>query len=717
MDRNAFVEVMNEASGMLDAGRAPDALARLTAFDDGLTAPPDPKDYGWIVSYRFRSAFAAGEFEQALRIAEQGPARFPADIPPATMASMYSMAVEAATQLDRADSAVTMADRCIELRRAHADHGEVLMAAMTACTLLGDIERHDLASRYARLLVAESDGYDEYRAYGYYGVCAAIEHGAGPDLIDLLRSGRAWLTSHDIEFARVALEYLDHAAAVNATPPAPLSFANADPFAPANPLAPADPFNPANPLASANPAVPAEPRGTADGFAPAEPLGVVDGFAPAEPLGAVDGFAPGESFGAGNGSAAARPFDAVDGFAAAESFGAENGFAAADSPAVVNPFAAVDPYAPADSPEGPDPHVAVNSPAPADSFDPRDRFTAVEPSAAADSFGIQSPTGGQSAVVIPFPGVATTPPNSGPAGVPPRGPFAAPESAADPFGAPPTVAIPSQGPAGTPPTVAIPAAGPSAVPPAGASPFGGPPPSGPPFTGPGAIPPPLAGTYAPSPADANATQYLRVSGSDPESATPHAQPPAEMVAGGETADALLDAQRPGIAAAAYRALIDDSMASGKPDPLIVGKAVLGLLMSLIFDNRVAEAHEVWIDEQGPTHLGIWALENGQTSVHDGIAYNLVAAYLHSLSTGDRNAANHAVDTLMGRCVDWASGQDPMAVPPMLNTWRRHLREIHEGEPAPEYRWHYEQAAQRWAGPIPEAGLYWMRPYHWHVDWL
>ncbi|WP_157762082.1 hypothetical protein [Nocardia yamanashiensis] len=628
MDRNAFVEVMNEASGMLDAGRAPDALARLTAFDDGLTAPPDPKDYGWIVSYRFRSAFAAGEFEQALRIAEQGPARFPADIPPATMASMYSMAVEAATQLDRADSAVTMADRCIELRRAHADHGEVLMAAMTACTLLGDIERHDLASRYARLLVAEGDGYDEYRAYGYYGVCAAIENGAGPDLIDLLRSGRAWLTSHDIEFARVALEYLDHAAAVNATPPAALGAP--DPFAPGDPLAAADPFAPS------------------------------------------------------------------------------------DSPASIDAFAAANGHSPADLPAQADPFAAVNSPVPANPSEPVDRFAAVEPQAAADPFGAQS----QSAIVIPFPGTATTPPGSGPVGLPQsQGPFAAPGSADDPFGAPPTVAIPFQGPAGTPPTVAMPTAGPVAVPPAGTSPFGGPPPSGPPFTGPGAMPPPLAGTYAPSPADANATQYLRVSGSDPESATPHAQPPAEMVAGGETADALLDAQRPGIAAAAYRALIDDSMASGKPDPLIVGKAVLGLLMSLIFDNRVAEAHEVWIDEQGPTHLGIWALENGQTSVHDGIAYNLVAAYLHSLSTGDRNAANHAVDTLMGRCVDWASGQDPMAVPPMLNTWRRHLREIHEGEPAPEYRWHYEQAAQRWAGPIPEAGLYWMRPYHWHVDWL
>ncbi|WP_157535177.1 hypothetical protein [Nocardia inohanensis] len=627
MDRNAFVEVMNEASGMLDAGRAPEALARLTAFDDGLTAPPDPKEYGWIVSYRFRSAFAAGEFDQALRLAAQGPARFPADIPPATLASMYSMAVEAATQLGRADSAVQMADRCIELRRGHADHGEVLMAAMTACTLLGDIERHDLAGRYARLLVAEGEGYDEYRAYGYYGICAAIEHAADTDLIDLLRAGRDWLTTHDIEFARVALDYLDHAPAIRNAQIAPLTAV--DPFA-------ADPL--AAPHPAADPA-PAAPRAVdplaAPGFA-VDPLGAapraVDPLAPppVTELFAVDPL-PSPPRGAG-------PF-------AAESGASEGGYAA-------------------------------------DAFAARPSDVGASPADSVPSGPYAAPGSNPPGVVIPFPGVTPPPPF-------------------DPFGGPPsTTPIPGPGP----------------VSPSGAAPFGGPPPGNGPFSSP-AVPPPLAGQYAPSPADANATQYLRISGGDADSATPHAQPPAEMVAGGETADALLDAQRPGIAAAAYRALIDDSMASGKPDPLIVGKSVLGLLMSLIFDNRVGEAHEVWIDEQGPTYLGIWALENGQTSVHDGIAYNLVAAFLHSLSTGDRNAANHAVDTLMGRCVDWASGQDPMAVPPMLNTWRRHLREIHEGEPAPEYRWHFEQAAQRWNGPIPEAGLYWMRPYHWHVDWL
>ncbi|MFE6860944.1 hypothetical protein [Nocardia sp. NPDC057668] len=452
MDRNAFVEVMNEASGMLDSGRAEDALARLTAFDDALTTPPDPKDYGWVVSYRFRSAFAAGEYDQALHLAEHGPARFPADIPPATLSTMYSMAVEAATQLGRAETAVVMADRCIEIRRGHGDTGEVLMAAMTACTLLGDIERHDLAIRYALLLVAEGEGHDEQRSYGYYAVCAAIEHDIPGPLLETLSAGREWLSDRDNEFAREALEYLDKV------------------------------------------------QSNAPAAAPAAP---VSASAPAE-------------------------------------------------------------------------------------------------------------------------GIA---------------------------------------------------------------------------------------------ADPQATEYLRISDTGAQQVTGPAQPPADQVAGGETADALLDAQRPGIAAAAYRALIDDAFATGKPDPLIAGKAVLGLLMSLIFDNRVGEAHAVWIDEQSATFLGVWALENGQTSVHDAIAYNLVAAFLHSLSTGDRHAANHAVDTLMARTIEWAFEHDPQAVPLMLNTWKLHLREIHEGEPAPEFRWELGRFEQRWNGPVPESGLYWMRPYRWVVDWV
>ncbi|WP_067562837.1 hypothetical protein [Nocardia acidivorans] len=656
MDRNAFVEVMNEASGMLESGRATEALARLTAFDDALLSPPDPKDYGWVVSYTFRSAFAAGEFEQALRIAENGPARFPADIPPATLATMYSMAVEAATQLGRPDSAVTMADRCIDIRRSHGDHGEVLMAAMTACTLLGDIERHDLAGRYAQLLIAEGDG--EHRAYGYYAVCAAIEHGVGGHLVDTLRAGRDWLQAHDNEFAREALQYLDSSPAVANSAPSGLPPTGADAF----------------PSPGVAPGVAAFPS---PGFSQG-----ADGVSSDGLRSGVDAFPPPTGNPAGSDAFQAPPGNPAGPDAFQPSYGLPPNGVDAFSPPSADPFG---------GPQSGQPPFA-------------------QPPLGPDAFSQSLPGRGPSGQPSLAPGdIGPGSDGPGPVGQPPFGQesFGLPPTGSDPFGQPPEGADAfAQPPQGMDPFAQQPGQEPR--PPLGPDTFA------PPLPDPVLIELPPLG---PPLGEVEQTELLSVSGNGIESTTGPKQPPADQLAGGETADALLEAQRPGIAAVAYRALIDDAIATGNPDPLIVGKSVLGMLMALIFDNRVGEAHSVWIDEQGPTYLGVWALENGQTSVHDAMAYNLVAAFLHSLSTGDPNAANHAVDTLMGRCVNWAFGTDPQVVPAMLNTWRRHLYEIHEGEPAPEYRWELGQAEQRWGGPLPESGLYWMRPYPWVVDWL
>lgn len=824
MDRSAFVEVMNEASGMLDAGQADAALARLTAFDDALTTAPDPKDYGWIVSYRFRSAFAAGDFAQTLHLAEHGPARFPADIPPATLATMYSMAIEAATQLDRPDSAVIMADRCIGLRRAHGDHDEVLMAAMTACTLLGDIERHDLASGYAELLVVEGEGRDEPRAYGYYALCAAIENGGGPHQINLLRAGRDWLTSHDNEFARVALEYLQNSPVVRDTPPAiptappagqripgasaagPHTIGSAGAPGPAYspvdgphagdqqpafadpagsftgnpnpddppPGFPGTPHFPtaepslvdpspgiadrANPLAarlsdaaqlSATPALANPPASDPPAGDPNPGFAVAPGsFIAGEPQ--VEFLDPAGSFAGGVGAGAAQPdFPGVAGSFAG---GVSAGATPPDFPGVAGSFAggvhAGDPEFEFAGPAGSfgaggnagDPQSA----GPAGSFggganagDPEFEFQGP-----AGSFA-GGPSGGGPQAEFPGPaGSFAGGPNTG-------DPYFQPPGGRNPLVGGPNAGGPRPGPAGR----EVPAAGGPGVGGAGGNPFGGGqaplyPPSEfaasgdaqttmlnaqdvlaevRPLVPPGSERPlisedPLTGVPSlsmigvSSPADTTATQLLPTAAG--VNLIPGSkQPPADQVAGGETADALLEAGRPAVAAAAFRALIDEAVSTGNPDMLILGKSVLSLLTALIFDDRFAEAHAVWIDEHGPTYGGIWALENGQTSRHDAIAYKLISAFLHSLSTGDRNASNAAVDTLMFESVEWAYESDQQAVPLMINTWRRHLEEIHEGEPPPEYQGLLVAAEQRWGTPIPpDASLYWMRPYRWVVDW-
>ncbi|MFI6865471.1 hypothetical protein [Nocardia sp. NPDC050406] len=905
MDRDAFVAVMNEASELLEQGEAVAALSRLTAFDDALLDQPDPQDYGWIVSYRFRAAFAAGDFAQALHIADQGPARFAADIPAGSMATMYSMAVEAATQLGQADSAVSMADKCITIRRQLGAPNEVLMAAMTACTLLGDIERHDLATPYAVLLVREGDGFDDYRAYGYYALCAAVEHQVGGDIFDILWSGRDWLATVDNEFAREAREYLDSSTTIrdrltgalptgDAPPPPEESPRSGrrrakeqpreqDPTGPSGASGfPQDPLGTQDPLGDLSPFGPDAPRGQDSSRGEWSPRGAQStrdggpliGAGPLPPR--QDERSPfGPEIGGGPEPALSAPIPTgPEQRRGDEPFGADLPQRSA-SPFGGLPTPGEDPSLGA-SPFGPDPTGGMASPV---GPEPGGGLEALEsgqipdvrrgaerpfgddlpsrsgspfgglptrgedPSLGASPFG-PDPTGGMAS---PFGSEQGGGPEHSPSGPVPAGPDGwrdgersvgddLPRRSGSPFGGLPTrgedplwgggaesspggpvpggtdsrrgaeatyaTELPRrQAAAGGERAARKPLSARGQVPPVGELPpfgqlqplnhevaFGEEPDSG--FGGSAGevafgdfsaeLPPPVdrfplgegnsgfGATAEPDipfsglpqrsegPAEQPragdpATMYLDLSSVAPGSSpmdfpvTPPApgsaaeipplparpaeplasaydaadskQPPADQVAGGETADALLAAGRAGVAAAAFRALIDEAVETGSPDPLIMAKSVLGLLTALIFDDRAAEAHAVWTDENAATFLGIWGLENGQTSVHDAIAYSLVEAFLHALAGGDPVTAAQSVDTLMSRCVDYAFAQDPDTVAPILNTWRQHIHEIFEGTPPPPALAALHNAEQRWGRPIPPGPLYWMRPYPWVVDWL
>lgn len=208
MSQNEFTAVMNDASRLLDDDRPSEALERLVAFDDGLTDPLSPQEYGWVFFYRFRAAFLAGDMAQALHLAEHGPSRFAADVLPTNAGWMMSAAMEAASELGLPDKVVSMADRCIELRRGDEDRESVLMAASTACTLLKQLSRHDLESRFAQILIDEGDGFDDYRMYGYHELCLVIDATGETELMDKLLDGRDWLADRDHEFAQAALRYM-----------------------------------------------------------------------------------------------------------------------------------------------------------------------------------------------------------------------------------------------------------------------------------------------------------------------------------------------------------------------------------------------------------------------------------------------------------------------------------------------------------------------------
>lgn len=437
MDREKFVAVMTESTQLLQAGRAAEALALLDAYDAGLESPPPPEDYGWIHYYRFRGAFETGDYARALRLAEHGPERFPADVPAPVVGTMYSEAMEAAARLGQPDAVVRMADRCIELRRSQNQREEVLMAAMTAGTLLGRIGRRDLARGYSMLLVNAGEGFERYRAHGYQQLCELVAEQPDPEVMDVLLAGREWLRGSENQQAQAALGFIESFPALRER---------------------------------------------------AEAVDRVSGVR----------FAPGQS---------------------------------------------------------------------------------------------------------------------------------------------------------------------------------------------------------------------------PQAAPMAQQPPAEQCAAGEYADELLAAGQPARAAAAYRALIADALATGRPDLLIMGKSLLGLLQALILDNRVREAFEVWVDDGPGTKIGTLALEQGQTSTHDLIGYRLIEAYLHSLSSGDKTAATRAVDTIMANCTDYAVAREPEVVVRMLTNWRRHLTEIYDDAPPPQVFAQVEAAEQRLGYTAPLGPLYWSHPSRWVIDWL
>jgi hypothetical protein len=214
VDQREFVTVMTESGSLIEAGSPEQALRRLTSFDEALAEQPDPKDYGWVFFYRFRAAFLAGDFEQALRLAECGPDRFTADMNPVNASWMHSAAAEAAAELGLADTVVTMAQRCVDLRLEMGERTGVLNAAATACALLKRLDRCDLNGRFVDTLIAESVDSDEHRAYGYMELCLNIGATGDPARIDQLLAGQTWLAACDHDFARLAVRFIAASPAV-----------------------------------------------------------------------------------------------------------------------------------------------------------------------------------------------------------------------------------------------------------------------------------------------------------------------------------------------------------------------------------------------------------------------------------------------------------------------------------------------------------------------
>ncbi len=117
---------------------------------------------------------------------------------------------------------------------------------------------------------------------------------------------------------------------------------------------------------------------------------------------------------------------------------------------------------------------------------------------------------------------------------------------------------------------------------------------------------------------------------------------------------------------------------GDIDSYLMAKVTLGVLRAHVKLGEFKDAYSIWNAgmEESLFGLGIYALESAQTTVHDMITYDMLCAFLHSLSMSDKQSCADAINQYMSRVCEHAeeSGdRDLMRL--ALSNWKQHLREV------------------------------------------
>ncbi len=128
----------------------------------------------------------------------------------------------------------------------------------------------------------------------------------------------------------------------------------------------------------------------------------------------------------------------------------------------------------------------------------------------------------------------------------------------------------------------------------------------------------------------------------------------------------------------FAEIISKLEAEKKIDSYLISKSVLGLLISAIKNQEFEKALEIWNNhpEDSIYAVGIYGLENAQTSVHDMFIYDFICAYLHSLSHNKPKNSAHAINLYMSRICQHASHlKDQKMMRLALSNWKQHLKEV------------------------------------------
>jgi len=147
---------------------------------------------------------------------------------------------------------------------------------------------------------------------------------------------------------------------------------------------------------------------------------------------------------------------------------------------------------------------------------------------------------------------------------------------------------------------------------------------------------------------------------------------------GERADTHLRQGKPREALKLYHEIIAGLEADGEVDSYLLAKVTLGVLRCHVKLADYKAAFSVWnasLDD-GLFGIGIYSLENAQTTVPDMITYDMMCAFLHTLAAADKNESASAVNQYCSRVCEYAIEEsDRKLLSLALSNWKQHLREI------------------------------------------
>lgn len=147
---------------------------------------------------------------------------------------------------------------------------------------------------------------------------------------------------------------------------------------------------------------------------------------------------------------------------------------------------------------------------------------------------------------------------------------------------------------------------------------------------------------------------------------------------GDRADGLLRKGHTREALRTYGDILAKLEHGGDIDSYLMAKVALGVLRCHVKLGDFKSAFTVWNAgiEDSPFGIGIYALESAQTTVQDMITYDMLCAFLHSLTSGDKMQAATAVDLYLSRVCEHAQDVGDLELMRLaLSNWKQHLRDI------------------------------------------